>query len=430
MASMAASYPDTYYRDTLHADRLRPSLQGTARADVCVIGGGLAGLNVALGLAERGKSVILLESKRIGFAASGRNGGFVAKGFARGYRDLVSKVGLDHARALHNVAQNGRHLIKKRISVYGIDCGPVIDGVMGVSWTDDAKAVQSHVDFMNRDFNVPLMYWPRDKVRHLCKTEQYFDGFFSPEDFQFHPLNFVHGLALAIEKNGGVVHENTRALNITGDEGNYTVTAEGGTVTADQIVLCCAIDIDGLDKRLKYASFPVHTFVMVTRPIPEDKLDAAINTRYAVFDTRFAQDYYRRLPDNRILWGGRVALSGNEKNLGEIMLRDLLKIYPQLGKVAQPDYAWSGSLCYAPHKMPQLGQIKPGYWYCTGFGGHGLAPTSGCGDAVAAAIAQGDETWKLFEPFSKLWFAGGPLSPYIAQSVYYLWRLRDLMMRK
>ncbi len=427
---MATSYPDTYYRDTLHTDRRRPALTDTVRADVCVIGAGLAGLNVALGLVERGLSVVLLESKRIGYAASGRNGGFVAKGFARGYRDLVRRVGLDHARALHGVANNGKALIKRRISVYGIDCGPVIDGVMGVSWNDDPKSIESYVEFMNRDFNVPLMYWPREKIRTLCKTEQYYDGFFSPDDFQFHPLNYAHGLAEAIEKHDGKIYEETRALKITGQEGNYTVTVPQGAVHAGQVVLCCSIDIDGLDRRLKYASFPVQTYVMVTRPIPDDRLDASLNTRYAVFDSRFAQDYYRRLPDGRILWGGRVALRGTPQNLGDVLLRDLLKIYPQLQKVAKPDYAWGGTLCYAPHKMPQVGQLMPGYWYCTGFGGHGLAPTSGCGDAVAAAIAQGDETWKLFGPFSKLWFAGGPLSPYIAQSVYYLWRLRDLMMRK
>ncbi len=430
MPYMAMPYPDTYYRDTLPIDRKRPALTGGVDADVCVVGGGLAGLTVALGLAERGKRVVLVEANRIGWGASGRNGGFVSKGYAKGYRALVKDVGLDHARALHRVANDGRALIRKRIGVYAIDCGPLVDGVMGVSWNNDPKGTQAYVDFMNKEFDAPLLYWPREKVRHLCRTEQYFDGYFSPDDFQFHPLKYVHGLADAVEKNGGTIFEDSKALSIAGDEGNYTVTTAQGTVNASEVVLCASIYIGDLDRRLKYASFPVHTYVMVTRPIPEDKLDAAINTRYAILDNRFAQDYYRRLPDGRILWGGRVSLGADTKNLGDVMLRDMLKVYPQLAKYAHADYAWAGELCYAPHKMPQIGKIKPGYWYCTGFGGHGLVPTSGCGDAVAAAIAQGDETWKLFAPFSHLNFAGGPLSPYIAQSVYYLWRLRDLGLRK
>lgn len=427
---MAEPYIDTYYRDTLHTDKKRPVLKEDKRVGVCVIGGGLAGLSTALGLAERGLSIVLLEANRIGWGASGRNGGFAAKGYAKGHRDLVYSVGLEHARELNNVALAGRDLIKKRIAQYAIDCGPVIDGVMGVSWNDDTKAVQDYVEFMNRDFGVPLLYWPKEKIRHLCRTERYFDGFFSPDDFQFHPLNYVHGLADAIETNGGQIHEDTRAINITGDEGHYVVETPEGKVLCDQVVLCCSIYVGNLDKRLKYASFPVHTYVMVTRPIPEKILDDAINTRYAIFDNRFAQDYYRRLPDGRILWGGRVSLKDRPKNLAEIMLRDLTAVYPQLRKHAVPDYAWSGDMCYAPHKMPQLGELKPGYWYCTGFGGHGLVPTSACGDAVARAIATGDETYRLFEPFSRLNFAGGPLSPYIAQSVYYLWRLRDLFLKK
>lgn len=427
---MAAPYIDTYYRDTLHTNNQRALLKETKRVDVCVVGGGLAGLSTALGLVERQKSVALLEANRIGWGASGRNGGFVAKGYAKGYPALVDKVGLSHTKDLHKVAVMGRSLIKKRIDQYNIECGPVVDGVMGVSWNDNPGAVEKYVEFMNRDLGVSLMYWPQEKVRSLCKTERYHDGFFSPEDYQFHPLNYVHGLAEAIEKNGGVIHENTPAINITGDEGHYVVETPEGRIECDQVVLCCSIYVNGLDKKLKYSSFPVHTYVMVTRPIPEDVLNESLNTRYAVFDNRFAQDYYRRLHDGRILWGGRVSLSAPPKNLAEVMLDDLLKVYPQLKKYAHADYAWSGDMCYAPHKMPQLGQIKPGYWYCTSFGGHGLVPTSGCGDLMARAIAEGDETYRLFEPFSKLWFAGGPISPYIAQSVYYFWRLRDMLLKR
>jgi gamma-glutamylputrescine oxidase len=424
---MAAPYIDSYYRDTLNTNKKRALLNETKRVDVCVIGGGLAGLSTALGLAERQKNVVLLEVNRVGWGASGRNGGFVIKGYARDYKSLVARLGLDHTRALHAVTQDGSALIKKRIDHYSIDCGPVIDGVIEASWYDNPRAVQHHVEFMNRDMGVPLVYWGADKVRHLCKTKRYYDSYFSPEDYQIHPLNYVHGIAEAIELNGGVIHEETPALRIDGDEGRYVVHTPEGRVECSQVVLCCSIYVDGLDTRLKYSTFPVRTYVMVTRPIPEEILNGAINTRYAILDNRFAQDYYRRLPDGRILWGGRVSLGAAPKNLADVMLDDLLKVYPQLKKYALADYAWDGQVCYAPHKMPQVGQIKPGYWYCTGFGGHGLTATAGCGDAVARAIAQGDETYRLFEPFSKLWFAGGAISPYIAQGVYYLWRARDIM---
>lgn len=425
---MSQSYIDTYYRDTLHDNTPRPSLQEDTQTEICVIGGGLAGLSTALGLVEKGKKAILIEANRIGWGASGRNGGFVAKGYAAGYRPLVKKVGLEHTKQLHKLATHGRALIKQRMEKYKIDCGPVIQGVLGVSWNNHPESVHDYIEFMRKDLNAPLEYWPTEKIRSLCKTSQYYDGFYSPEDYQFHPLNYVHGLAKAIEGHGGIIYESTKALNIEESGSGYIVHTEKGKIKTDQVVLCCSIYVDDLNKKLKYAAFPVYTYVMVTKPIPEERLNAALNTQYAIFDNRYAQDYYRRLPDNRILWGGRVSVTGVPDDLANIMVRDLLKVYPQLEGVVEAEYAWGGELCYAPHKMPQIGQLKPGYWYNTCFGGHGLVPTSVGGDVVSSAIADGDERYKLFEPFSKLWFAGGPLSPYIAQSVYYLWRARDIFI--
>ncbi len=426
---MAENYIETYYRDTLNTNNPRPSLEGDTDTEICVIGGGLAGLSTALGLVEKGKRVTLIESNRIGWGASGRNGGFVAKGYAGGYKQLVKKVGLPHTKELHKLATHGRSLIKKRIDKYNIDCGPVRHGVLGVSWNNHPEAVKDYIEFMRNDLNAPLEFWSTEQVRELCKTDRYYDGFYSPEDYQFHPLNYVHGLAKAIEDQGGVIYEATKAEKIDErSDGGYIVNTANGKIKCDQVVLCCSIYVDDLNKKLKYAAFPVYTYVMVTKPIDPQLLDSALNTEYCIFDNRYAQDYYRRLPDNRIMWGGRVSIKGVPKNLAEIMVRDLLKVYPQLEGAVESEYAWGGSLCYAPHKMPQIGQLKPGYWYNTCFGGHGLVPTSVGGDVVSSAIANGDERYKLFEPFSKLNFAGGPLSPYVAQTVYYAWRARDIMI--
>lgn len=423
------NYIETYYRDTLNTNNERACLSENIDTDICVIGGGLAGLSTAVGLVEKNKKVTLIEANRIGWGASGRNGGFVAKTYGLGYKKLVQKLGFQHAHELHKLSLKSRSLIKERIQKYNIHCGPVINGVLSVSWNDEPGAVQKYIEWMDKNFNVPLEYWSIDKVREVCKTQQYYDAFLSLDDYQFHPLNYAHGLAKAVEDQGGKIYEYTKALKIDDrPNGGYIVHTPQGKITCNQVVLCCSIYVDDLNKKLKYASFPVYTFVMVTKPIPEDRLTAALNTQYAIIDNRYAQDYYRRLPDNRILWGGRVSVTGIPDNLAQIMAQDLIKIYPQLEGVVEPDYAWGGSLCYAPHKMPQIGQLKPGYWYNTCFGGHGLVTTSVGGDVVSSAIADGDERYKLFEPFSKLRFAGGPLSPYIAQSVYYLWRARDILM--
>lgn len=431
-AGNAKDYIPTYYKDTLHRNITRGALEQSIETEICVIGGGLAGLSTAIGLAEFGKKVVLLEANRIGWGASGRNGGFIGKSYPANYKTLTNKYGLDFARELHKLSREGRARIKQRIKKYAIDCGPIQDGVLETSWFKDTSSMRDYVAFINKEFATAHEYWEKDKVLEHCKTEKYYGGVFSPNDFQFHPLNYVHGLARGFESLGGEIYEKTKAVQIQqrhAATGWRVKTEKDVTVKADQIVLCCSTYVNGLSNRLNWSSFPIRTFVMVTKPLPKEDLENSINTKHAIEDNRFAHDYYRVLHDGRILWGGRVALTPEPEKLADIMLADLLKVYPQLKGKAETDYAWSGELCYTPHKMPQIGELKPGYWYCTSFGGHGLVPTSVGGDLVASAIAKGDERYQWFKRFRHLNFAGGPLAPYIAQSVYYSWRFADFMKR-
>ncbi|MCE9507837.1 MAG: FAD-binding oxidoreductase [Alphaproteobacteria bacterium] len=426
MTSPVENYIDTYYMRHLDEDVHYPTLSGVTEADVCVIGGGLAGINTALGLVERGKNIVLIEAKRIGWGASGRNAGFVAKGYAAGESSLAKTLGLEKAQALVELTKNARKLIKKRISEFNIDCGPVIDGVLTVSWRNKAEALKKYINEANDNFGLGFEFWSRDRVQEICKTDKYYDGIFAPHDFQFNPLRYVRGLGKAIANKGGKIFENSPALKIEREGASWVVHTAAGKVKAKHVVLCCAIYMEGLDRRLENAAFPVQTYIMTTAPIEESVLKSAIDTPYAIYDTRFCSDYYRILPDNRLLWGGRVGLWAHPKNIAEAMLHDMFKLYPQLEGHVTPEVSWAGLLCYAPHKMPQIGQIEPGYWYNTGYGGHGLCPTTAGGEIVAAAIAEGDQSYKAFSPFG-ISYAGGKLGRYAAQMVYWWWRARDAM---
>lgn len=419
-------YDDIYYARTLKDARAYLALDADIQADVCVIGGGLAGLNTALGLIERGQSVALVEMGRIGRAASGRNGGFVAKGFSAGEATLAKKLGEDQARNLIGLTKAARRMIRERIGTYDIDCGPLRDGVLTVSWRDRPEPMKETVLDMNRRFDMGLEFWDRDRVREHCHTTRYYDGIYSGQDFQFHPLNYVQGLARVITDKGGRIFENSKALSVEKHQGGWRVRTEGGVVDAKQVVLCCAIDVNGLDKRLARATFPVMTYIMVTKPLSAEALRESVNTTHAIYDMRFASDYYRVMHDNRILWGGRVSVGKDPAALSDIMLADLLKVYPQLSGRVEAEMSWSGRLSYAPHKMPQIGKLDDGYWYCTCFGGHGLVPTTVGGEIIASAIANNDTRHEWFKPFG-LSYAGGKLGPYVAQSVYFWWRMRDYL---
>jgi gamma-glutamylputrescine oxidase len=241
----------------------------------------------------------------------------------------------------------------------------------------------------------------------------------------------VQGLARAIAAQGGLLFEQSKATRIEKAPGGYIVHTAGGRVEFKEVVLCCSIDGDGLDKRLSRWVFPILTFIMVTKPLSPELLAQSINTRHAIYDTRFSSDYYRVLPDNRIMWGGRVALKDNPGQVAKWLMGDLLKVYPQLEGKVEAEMAWSGRLCYATHKMPQIGKLDDGYWYCTCFGGHGLVPTTIGGELIASAIAANDQRYNMFKPFglkdNAMDYGGGAIAPYVAQSVYYWWRLRDMI---
>lgn len=424
---MTAEYIDTYYSRTLRGDRHYTPLARTVYTDVCVIGGGLAGLNTALGVIERGKQAVVIEARRIGWGGSGRNGGFVAKGYAASEMSILKSQGVEKAKSLVNMTKNARKLIRDRINTFDIDCGPLKNGVLTVSWRDKAEEIKSYINTLNGNFDLGFEFFGRERVREECKTERYFDGVFSPHDFQFSPLRYVHGLARVITEKGGQVYEDTPAVKIEKTPtGSWDIHTPEGKITARHVVLCCSIYVDGLDRKLAHASFPVKTYVMVTKPIKPDLLKASINTDYAIYDNRFCSDYYRVLPDNRVLWGGRVSLWAHAEKIAPLLLSDMVKVYPQLAGHVEADVAWAGELCYAPHKMPQIGQIEPGYWYNTGYGGHGLSPTTVGGEVVAAAIAANDDDYKLFEPYG-LSYAGGRMGRYVAQMVYWSWRARDYL---
>lgn len=417
-------YIDTYYSRTLEGDMHYPALQDHVSADICVIGAGFAGIATALGLVQRGKSVVLLESRRIGFGASGRNGGFVIAGYGMGEKQLVKKVGRAHAVDLYNLTITARTLIRKRIKDYNIPAHPV-GGQLICSWYD-TPGHEEEASYLHDVFGENTEYWDKDKVRAHCQTEHYYDGLVMKDNFHMHPLNYAHGQAKAIKQAGGQIYEQSEAVRVEEKaSGTKIVHTPQGSVTSEHVVFCGSAYFNGLNKKLSRSCLKVSTYVMVTEPIPQDKLDTAIKSKMCIRDTRYADDYYRILPDNSLLWGGRCGVNRapSPDQLKDMMLGDLLKVYPQLAGV-KARVAWSGLMGYNVYKLPHIGKFSEGIWYCTNFGGHGVCPTTAGGEVIASAIAEGSEDYKLFEPFGFA-YTGGVFGPFVAQAVYHSWELMD-----
>lgn len=413
-----------YYTATAGAPPAPRRLEGSVECDVCVVGGGFAGLNTALGLVERGRAdVVLLEARHVGYGASGRNGGFVFGGYSRGEARLIEDLGPDVAREVYGWTTDAVRRIRSRIDHYGIGCDVVDGGVIWANWFADPKPLRARQSLLAGRYGADWVWLDRDEMRRRIRSDRYADGLYEAAAFHFHPLRYARGIAGVLEDAGVRIHEETPAVGLQRDGAGWRVTTSAGEVRARTVVLACGGYLARLRRRVDDAVLPIATYVMVTEPLGE-RMHDVLRTSAAVYDTRFAFDYYRPLPDSRLLWGGRISvLDRSPAEVEALLVNDMLRVFPQLRGVAI-DYAWSGLMSYAPHEMPHVMEAEPGLWVAQAFGGHGVAPTTAAGELVASAIAESDTRWKLLSRYG-LQSAFKPFGFLAAQAGYWWAQSKD-----
>ena len=415
------TYPDTYYKRTMAEDRSRPALSGREDCDTVIIGGGLAGLTTALQLARGGQKVVLLEAEHVGFGASGRNGGFVSPGFATGSDDIARIAGKETAAKLFHLSAEGVEFIRDTIRDLAIESAAPQPGITSVLRYDGGASLKAYRDQLLSDYGYELDYLDIDEVRSVLKSERYFQALRNPHAFHMHPLNYLRAVAAEIERLGGRIYEGSAAISTDLSGSEKRIRTAGGEVRARHVVFTTGGYTGDLDRRLKRAFLPIATYVMVSEEAP-DLIASAIATRDAIGDNRRAGDYYRLVDDRRrILWGGRITTrAASTAGLVQELRREMIGTYPQLAGL-KTELAWSGLMSYARHLMPQIGEVEPGVWHCTAFGGHGLNTTAIGGKVVAEAILGQSDRYKLFRPFGLVW-AGGIAGLAVAQLTY--WKLQ------
>jgi glycine/D-amino acid oxidase-like deaminating enzyme len=416
-------YPASWYAATRDADAARAPLAVRTEAEIAVVGGGFAGLHTARLLSLQGKRVVLVERRRIGWGASGRNGGFVGAGFAVRSGLLIERLGIEHARKLYAQSQRGVAIVSDAIDALSRPDIRMGSGKLSVSRTDQGPDFAERTRTLSDKLGARFEPWDTSRVRAVLATTRYHQAVHDPTSFHIHPLNFALALAADIERHGGEVHEGTEAIELSPETGGWRLRTPAGTIAARHVVLAGNADLGRVHRRIARAVLPVATYVAVTESIGP-KLAEAIRWPGAISDTRRTGDYYRIVDGDRLLWGGRITTDTREPSrLREMMRGDILSVYPQLDGI-RIVYAWPGIMGYAPHMMPQVDQIAPGLWVCSAFGGHGLAQTAAGADAVAAGILGDDARWRLFAPFGTGW-AGGPIGRVATQVAYWGLQARD-----
>ena len=405
-----------WYEATSVARPDRPRLNLDLDVDVCVVGAGLAGLTVAREIAQRGWSVAVLEAGEVAWAASGRNLGFVLPGFAEDINGIIERIGLDHAKQLWALSEQGLDYVRRTILDTQMPGVELINGWLHVSKTDNPYELCGEVERM-RWVGADVEFWPGDRVRDQLHSPRYFGAVHYRQAFHIDPFNYALGLAALAEKAGARIFEDTPAVSLDPAGVRKRVITPAGRVRAAHVVLAGNIHLGALMPRLAATLLPVTTFVMVTEPIGEI-LHYIVRYRGAISDTNRADNHYRIVGGDRLQWSGRMrAWEADPRLIARGLVNDVRRTFPGLGKV-DVAHLWRGTLGRTVHRMPQIGEIERGLWLASGFGGHGLNSTAIAGEIIARGIIDGDQTWRLFAPYELVW-AGGVLGRALAQGIYW-----------
>jgi glycine/D-amino acid oxidase-like deaminating enzyme len=420
----AADYPDSWYAATRDAAPERVPLSSAMEADVAVVGGGFAGLHLARLLARQGRRVAVLERHRIGWGASGRNGGFVSAGYAESASVLLRRLGPEAARALYAASQAGVQLVEDSIAELQRPDLLMGRGQLTCCRSEQAASFADEVRTLSSRLGAHFEPWTDAQLHTVVSSPRYHEAVHDPQAFQVHPLNLALALAADVVARGGQVFEGCPVQAVRRDGGAWVAEAGSGQVRAKNLVLAGNADLGPLHGRLHRAVLPVATYVAVTEPLGPS-LQAVLRWPGAISDTRRACDYFRVVDGDRLLWGGRITTDTREpRGLRGLMRRHILSVFPSLGPV-QIAHAWPGIMGYALHKMPFIGQLEPGLWVSSAYGGHGLGQTAAGALLLARAITAGDDEWRRFQAFPLRW-AGGPVGRAATQAAYWWMQGRDL----
>jgi gamma-glutamylputrescine oxidase len=402
-------YPNSYYAATANPLPEQPSLGAQSiRADVCVIGAGFTGLSTALHLAERGSNVVILEAQRIGWGASGRNGGQLYGGQRKDVGWLEARIGKLEARRLWDLGEAAKHLVKRLISELSIDCD-LTPGIASVAHKPRYVAeYHALADKLATQYGRQgLEKIDAKRARELLGTDAYFGGYVDWDAAHLHPLNLAVGVARRCLELGVTIYENTQATAFMDSGGTVTVRTTAGSVTADQLVLAANGHLGYLAPRLAGRMMPINNFMIATEPLNEHLAKEINPRRVAVGDSRFVINYFRMTPDRRLLFGGGENYrTGFPHDIASFVRPYMLKIYPQL-EGAEIDYAWGGTLAITLNRMPHFGHLSDHVHFAHGYSGQGVGLAHLAGQLITEMLHGDSSRFDAFATIPTRPFPGG-----------------------
>ena len=405
------SLPKSLYEAQLSS---RPQFSAPTKdlkCDVCIIGGGLAGLQTARHLLDSGRSVVVLEANRIGWGASGRNGGQVIPEFASGMTYLERSLGEVSARRCYLLLRTALMTIKNDIGQHQMDCHFEAGHLETAVTPQHAVPLRRWHEHAARRYGAELRYFEREELSEVIGSRRYYGGLLDLEAGHLDPLRFTIGLAQLVVSKGGIIHETSPVIDwVDGDR--VRVRTQHSTVNAGTVVLACNVGIDSLKhgaaESLAARTLPVGSWVMATEPLGQTVAAELLPTRAAVADNRTALDYFRLSSDNRLVFGGGASYVGDSSPDGHVteLQRNMLATFPGLAD-AKIEYIWGGILDATMSRAPDLGALSHNVYYLQGFSGSGLVSTAVAGKAVADCIDGKTSDFAMFGQLAHRAYPGG-----------------------
>jgi gamma-glutamylputrescine oxidase len=403
---MTMSHAPSYYAASANPSPERPPLQGSVEADVCIVGAGYTGLSSGIALAEAGYKVVVIEQARVGWGASGRNGGQIVHSFSRDIDVIESSYGRKVAEPLGAMLFEGARILRERVSKYNISCDLKDGGIYAAETPRKVEQLREHKALWEKwgHRDLSLVDDPAE-IRKLVNSDRYAGLLVDRTGGHFHPLNLALGEAAALESLGGVIYEQSAVTKIERGAKPVVRTAQG-EVRARFVIVACNAYIGDLEPELAAKTMPCGTQVIATEPLGA-LADSLLPSDYCVEDNNFLLDYYRLSGDKRLIYGGGVIYGARDPaHVESIIVPKMLKTFPQL-RGAKVDFGWTGNFSLTLSRLPQVGQLSDNIYYSQGCSGHGVTFTHLIGVLLGEAIRGNAERMGAFSKLPHYPFPGG-----------------------